>query len=493
MTSSWNTPPVEVPGAPPSPAPPTAPATPAAAAGGGTPDPARNLNFPITGNFSNTSEITEQLSSMLNMRAFVTIRIFTNGNAIVIDSKDTGFNYIKSFSYGVLPNSEQVRASLYDDSGIFRNVMELVYAQTEKPNVGLLKKGFIGFEFGWCGLDENNQEKEIKSNFHIMALTNVEISYDEGGVNYELVGVDVVNNFDLVTGAAIYENMTVMNAIQRLVNTTHSGIDVVFGYKGIDDSLPPDIIMDRFEGKNRGVLEIIKSWISESGGVSRRGWPLIVNHNTVTNKVIIVDVPKELNSSMKANHIYGPHNVNFWENANAGIITKFTPKISGIRHVMSMNIHSYMKYDGRAIKISDLTNQRIYNTQEATIQNGGAVQPQSDSDENEVGGAITHEKLMRNWGAAGSDAEIEFIGWPKADVYMDTIGRLIRLNIMAPFGIRGERGGNLNWHTQGIDLTLSGDWLVKKIVHNIADDGYRMNVDVTRISLSNNEEVIPAS
>jgi hypothetical protein len=482
------------------------------------PVPRQGLELLEFGEYSGTSGIISALGKMPVLRPYAKLKLLGDGvdKPFVIDDvqdpETEKFMYLRSFEYSLMPGPEQVKVSLFDDNGHVREVLTNVYNSIEaNRNPGVGGNTFMDFEFGWADFSDSilgifPVQRNISSAKHRLQIMNVEISYEEGGVAYQIVGFDTMTHMQGIIAKTTFPQCDVRDAISQVL-ALHKLKPPVFGNGGSLDSGPKRRIQDwRTDGHD--VLQIVKEWLKEADSTSRRGRPLYVWWNSIDNRLHISDVAKAgILSEIMAADLAGPHQVNYLdpnETATGGssIVIKFRPKVSGIHQLKSVAQASYADGDERKIAETLFLPGR---PSEASISLGG--------DETKTGRGIpihmpTGERLratpdleknigfaqyadsvnralgVNTPGAMNCMAEMDCIGWPRADSYVQYINRLMQVIVRAPYGLNHYDSGNddFTWRSKGIDLMLSGYYIIKRLTHVIDDNGYRMRIELSRMS-----------
>lgn len=470
------------------------------------------------GEYSGTAGIIAALGKMPVLRPYAKLKILGEGVAKpfivddIADPETSKFMYLRTFEYSLMPGPEQTKVTLFDDNGHIREVLTNIYNAVER-NKSTANGGqtFMEFEWGWADFNDTVLgvipiRKNISSAKHKLQIMNVEISYEEGGVAYQIVGFDTMTHMQGIMSKQTFPQCDIRAAITALLLSRGLAAPI-FG-NADNDSGPRECVQDwRADGND--TLQIVKEWLYKSGGLSERGKPLYVWWDSILNKLHIADVPGAGSfNELLAADLAGPHQVNYWDpnesaTGGASIVVKFRPKISGIHQLKSVAQISYLDGDVRMIAETlfspeaGITAETLSNAPTEVSAGRGAamhtptgerMRPVKDLALN-IGLAQYADVVNRGLGvntpgAMNCLAELDCIGWPRADDYTKYMNKFMKLVVRAPYGLNHYVGDDdqLTWVSKGVDTMLSGYYIIKKLTHVIDDTGYRMRIEIARLT-----------
>lgn len=478
--------------------------------------------------FTGTSGIIQALNKMPVLRPYARLKILGSSDGTiqpftiddVQDPRTSKFMYLRTFEYSLMTGPEQVKVTLFSDDGKVREVLTNVYNAIERnTKIGAGGATFIEFDFGWSDFDDVDGtapvRKMISSKKHQLQIMNVEISYEEGGIAYQIVGFDSMTHMQGIMSKKTYPMCDIREVITQFL--AERGMNApVFGTDEADSGPNESVKIWRTNGND--VLQIIKSWLYDSGGKSKRNRPLYIWWDSTINRVHIADVAMaNAYSELLASDLAGPHQVNYWDpnetkTFGGSIVIKFKPKVSGLHQLKTIAQVSYMDGDKRM----------IHETLKSPEANNNSTTKSGNDDERKKGrGFAMHfptgerldpvndeikkeglsdnvEGVMKNLGvntpgAMNCMAEMDCIGWPRADNYFEYIERLIYLNVRLPYGLDHYANDEdaLTWKMAGNDPMLTGYYRIKRLTHVIDDAGYRMRVELATFNSLTEPPLMP--
>jgi hypothetical protein len=465
--------------------------------------------------------ILSQIAQMPTLRPFVVATIpaqndFKIGgssageSSLVVDDivnqETRKFRFLRSFQYA-MSSGATCELILFDDSGKINPVIQNLYSSfkdkmddssssdADADNESSAGNRFMmNVQWGWSVplVDPTTGqvvEKRIVSHVHKFLVQSVEITYVDGGIGYRITGDDKIR----LLQASVQKQITPMI-------TTEAAYTWLMTDEVHKPALPPPL----FARGDRAPEEVTRHWATNSVNTletlriwsshlqSKRGYPVRTYWSTILNRLVVDDVNTDDTENMIAEEIYGPHDVNWWDQSKGGnIVLKFDPKINPHMLVGMTTQIAGLRSGERSIH-DTATNQQA-STQGTSVSknkgagsNAAATNLSADDPLNEDKSTQSVAKTgdsLRPTGTGqfvGIAASMECIGWPRADNFENVKNKLVWLNIYDPYGL-ASANGVMGWESNGRNEELSGPWLINNITHVIDDTGYRMTLDLTRM------------